>query len=70
MGADNYIPITATLLAVTEKAVRIETDNGGPAWIPRSCIHGDDERSIDRTALNSEIALRVFEWKLQREGLI
>ena len=69
-SGDNYIPLTATVLAITEKAIRLETEHGGPAWIPRSCIHGADERTLDRAALNSEIAIRIFEWKAEQEGLV
>jgi hypothetical protein len=72
MSGHDYVEITATLRLVRPKSVLIETGDAVPlgCWIPRSCIHGADERSLDRIAIGQEITLRVFEWLAVREDLI
>lgn len=70
-GGEKYVSVTGAMLAKTEKAVRIQTEaTEDPTWIPRSCIHGADDRRIDATAKGDEITLRIFEWKARAEGLI
>lgn len=68
--SDDYVTITGTLRAKTKAAVRIETEDSDPVWIPRSCIHGADDKTIDSTERDEEITLRIFEWKAEAEGLV
>lgn len=70
MSGDSYISLTVTMLAKTEKAVRIETEDSDPAWVPRSCIHGADDKKIEDAERGDEITLRIFQWKAQAEGLV
>lgn len=66
MTGDTYVRVSGELEARTPKAVKISG-----AWIPRSCIHGADERLIDQHEIGgNEIELRMFEWIAERSGLL
>lgn len=69
---DGYVQVTATLRACRPKAVLLAIGEDVPrgAWVPRSCIHGADDRSLDRVAPGSAITIQVREWIAEREGLI
>ena len=68
--SESYVKIDCTLARnPTEKAVCIDV-GGDQHWIPRSCIHGADERRLDDLAVGDEIELQVFEWIAAKEGLI
>ena len=66
--SDEYITVDCIFIRCTAKAVLIDVD-GNTHWIPRSCIHGADERLLDRTCEGDEINLQIFEWLVEREGL-
>jgi hypothetical protein len=66
--SDNYVGVTAKLLARRPKAILLEGENGG-GWIPRSCIHGGDDSALDAIAIGDEVTLRIFEWVANRENL-
>lgn len=65
MSGDNYIRFSGELMARTVRAVNIDN-----LWIARACIHGADERNIDKHDIGDEIELRVFSWLAEREGLL
>lgn len=65
MSGDTYVRVSGFLIARTTKAVKINDD-----WIPRSCIHGADERLLDKHDIGDEIELRMFEWIAERSGLL
>ena len=71
---DEYVVVSAVLRICTDKAVLLQARDPNidtkPVWIPRSCIHGVDERELDRLALDQEISIRIMEWVAQRNGLI
>ncbi len=69
MTGDNYVKIDCKILRVTTKAVRIDVD-GSEVWIPRSCVHGADERGLDQFNQGDEAMLRIFEWIAKVEGLV
>jgi len=66
--SDTYVTIDCIFIRCTEKAVLIDVD-GDEHWVPRSCIHGADERLLDQTNYGDEINLRVWEWLADRDGL-
>jgi hypothetical protein len=37
-------------------------------WIPRTLIHGADERTLDARFAGEEVNLRVFAWKARELG--
>jgi len=69
MSGDEYIGVTAILKHVRATSVLLEVQ-GHKAWIPRSLIYGPDDSTLDGVMLDSEITLRMFEWKAKREGLV
>lgn len=72
MMSDDYVEVTAKLRAVRPKAVLLDVNgqDARGAWVPRSCIHGADDRGLDNIALGEEVTLRMFKWIADREGLI
>ena len=67
---DEYVAVLAVLRGYTNKAVRLQVKDAESAWIPRSCVHGGDNRELDRLELDQEISIRIMEWVAQRNGLI
>lgn len=72
MSADEkYVGVTVILRRLTAKAALV-SPSAAPeheAWVPRSCIHGADDSALDAVALGDEIALRMFQWIAQKNGL-
>lgn len=70
--SDEYVGVTAKLRARTAKAVLLDVGDGVSrgAWVPRSCLHGADDSTIDAVAIDDEVTVRVREWIAEREGLI
>ena len=66
--SDTYAKIDCVFVRCTSKAVLI-TANEGEHWIPRSCIHGADEQTLDDASYGDEINLRIFEWLADRDDL-
>lgn len=67
---DDYVVVVATLRLCREKAVLLENEAcSEPAWVPRSCIYGPDDRELDDLGLNQEIAIRIREWVVRDKGL-
>ena len=67
--SDTYITISCKFIRCTMLAVLIDVD-GDEHWIPRSCIHGADERLLDDTHCDDEINLRIFQWIAERDCLL
>lgn len=63
MGANNYSPVTGTIIATTDKAVLLEEPNGDEIWIPRSVIDGGDATEEQDSDPN------VADWFIDKEGL-
>jgi hypothetical protein len=64
--SETYRTLDATICLIRPKAILVESDNH-KAWIPRSCIHGGDERRLDALDPGDEVELRVFEWLVEKE---
>lgn len=67
--SDKYVRISVELRVVRENSILVEHD-GDTQWIPRSLIHGGDDRGLDEESCQGEIELRIFEWKLGELGWI
>lgn len=63
-----YVEVDVTVLHVTEGAVRIEDEERGECWIPRSVI---DSSGIDLDMIQADTAhiLTVASWFIDKEGL-
>lgn len=69
--SDDYITITGTFKAARPKSVLLHIDDvRGPIFIPRSVMHGADERVCDEWAEGQEVTIRVREWFCEKEGLV
>lgn len=55
---DPYTKIACKVLKVTPKAVQIEDESGTECWVPRSCVHGGDDRLLD-DSVGDDIQLKV-----------
>lgn len=70
MKTINYIAVECKYLNNSEKGVQIEQDSTDvTCWLPRSRVHGADDRLIDDMHFRQEITLRVEAWLVEREGL-
>lgn len=69
---DNYVDVEVVLKVVRPKSILVMASDGDQngVWIPRSCINGADEVSLDGTSVPQKMTVRMFEWIAQREGLI
>lgn len=65
VSGETYVRVTGMIETRTTKAVKFNN-----AWIPRFCIHGADEREIDKHEIGDEIELRMFDWVAEREGFL
>lgn len=66
---DPYVAIGCTIKGVTAKAVKIDPDSGEQLWVPRSVIHGAEERLLDGS-VGDPMELRVRRWFAEKEGLV
>lgn len=66
---ESYIRVSVTLVRALPKSVLVRTAGGDEVFVARSCIHGADERTLDRIAEESEVEFRVFAWLAEKEGL-
>lgn len=66
----NMLQCWQSFVGVTNKAVRLQVKDTGPTWIPRSCVHGGDDRELDRLEPNQEISIRIMEWVARKNGLV
>ena len=71
MPDDGYVVVSATFLSFTEKAVFIQAEDApAPVWVPRSCLHGADDRAVETLSSGYEVEFRVRKWLADQEGLI
>ncbi len=66
---DAYITILVSLVHLEEKAVRI-AQGRHQAWIPRSVIHGADDKLLTDLKPGEETKLRIMQWKAAQAGLV
>ena len=68
---EEYVRVRGRVMEVRPKAVLFAVGDSVPRgdWIPRTLIHGGDERTLDAIAiLSHEMTLRIFEWKADELG--
>lgn len=72
MAGDEYVEVSAILRGRTAKAVLLDVGTGvtRDAWLPRSCLFGPDDKTIDNEEINDTVVLKVRQWIAAREGLI
>lgn len=74
MSADeDYTTVYGTVREVRPQSVLFAVGRAAhgcatASWIPRSLIHGADERTLDGRFDGEQIALRVFAWKVRALG--
>lgn len=69
--ADSYRTITTRLRGMTPKAIFVDkppSKGKGETPIPRSLIHGADDRKIEQTFIGEEISFRLMAWKAEELG--
>ena len=44
---DPYVTVSCKVIGVTAKAVRVLDESGMTVWVPRSCVHGGDDRLLN-----------------------
>jgi hypothetical protein len=68
VNGDDYTDVWCTIAGVTERAVRV-TVEGESCWVPRSVLHGAQERDIEHH-IGENMQLKIRSWFAKRENLI
>lgn len=66
---DPYTTIPCKILTVRPKSVQIEDEHGNICWVPRSCLHGGDDRLLDDSE-GDDVQLKIRRWFAEKEGLV
>lgn len=69
---EDYVTVQATIREVRKQSVLITVGNSVPRgdWIPRSLIHGADDRQLDGKFEGEKMSLRMFRWKAEQVGFV
>lgn len=69
-AGEEYVTIRGRVLDVHKTSVLFSVGQSVPrtAWVPRSLIHGGDDRTLDGRFKGEEMSLRIFEWKVDELG--
>lgn len=69
---DVYANVPLTVHQRRPNAIRVAVEDGEGAsiWLPRSVIHGGDNRDVDLARLPQAMTLRVRAWKAKQAGLV
>lgn len=72
MTRDSYVTVTTVLRHVRDRSVYVDRtlDDREQVCIPRSVLFGADDLAIARTAIGTEVRIRVRRWKADELGLI
>ena len=68
---DHYRTVTARLRGIRPNSVFVDrpaSRGRGEISIPRSLIHGADDRAIEGRFVGEEITFRLAEWKAEELG--
>jgi hypothetical protein len=67
---DPYVEIACEIRGTSPKAVKVElTVTKTTHWIPRSCLHGGQERRIEES-VGEALELKVRRWFAEKESLL
>jgi hypothetical protein len=71
MTDDPYIEVELTVIELRDRSVRVETDDGTTAFVPRSVLHGADDSRLARGEVGpGDVAtLRIRQWCAVEKGL-
>ena len=67
--SDPYVTVECAVLEIREKSLQIEDSAGDRHWIPRSCIHGANDREL-ASLKGQETELKVRKWLAESKGLV
>jgi hypothetical protein len=68
--SDNYVRVTAKVLAITAYAVELEAE-GEAKWIPRSVLHGADDLALrGDVKTGDEHEFQIRRWKAEQAGFV
>lgn len=68
---EDYVTVTAQLLEVREKSLRIDNDSlRAPVWLPRASLEFVCDRLLPRQQLNAPAALRIKGDMAREKGLV
>ena len=67
MSNDPYTKVDCIFLASTYKAVCVGLPSGNEQWIPRSLLHGGDDKKMPDCDRGDEIVLEVREWFTEKD---
>jgi hypothetical protein len=73
MREETYISIRGRIVEVRKAAFLFETGTGPAArreWVPRSLIHGADDKALDGAFAGETRMVRIFAWKAAELGLL
>ncbi len=70
---ESYTSVNGTIREVRPHAVLFVVGAAAhgcctQSWVPRSLIHGADERTLDSRFAGEAIGLRIFKWKVKELG--
>ena len=69
--SDDYRTVTTRLRAIRPNSIFVDrpaTRGPGEVSIPRSLIHGADDRAIEGHFIGETITFRLAEWKAEELG--
>jgi len=66
---DGYRVITTHVRKIREASIFVDRPHGaGEVSIPRSLIHGADDRKLDGCFIGEEVTFRLIDWKAEELG--
>jgi hypothetical protein len=72
MAGDPYIEVDLTVVEIRDRSVRVETEDGTTAFVPRSVLHGADDSRLARGEVEpgDTATLRIRQWCAVEKGLV
>lgn len=69
-GSDSYVGVTVRLMELRDASLRVENELTTSVWLPRAWVHFNDNLSLPRIEIGTEIKLRILGDKAEEKGLI
>jgi len=73
MEKDDYVRIHCRVERPPRRdAVMLSVGDSVPraAWVPRSCLHGADDLTLNKAKAGDKLTLRIREWKAEQCGFL